>query len=65
MIKKLVGFRGNLVFDTSKPDRALYKVMNVERMKRIFNWLPSTPLEEGVKKTIVWYYKNQLGVRNG
>ena len=65
MIKKMVGFQGKLVLDTSKPDGAPYKVMNVERMKRIFDWLPSTPLEEGVKKTIDWYYKSQLGAGNG
>jgi len=65
MIKKIVGFQGKLVFDTSKPDGAPYKVMNVERMKRIFNWLPDTPLEEGIKKTVDWYYKNRLGTNNG
>lgn len=65
MIKEIVGYEGVLVFDTSKPDGAPYKVMSVERMKGIFNWLPSTPLEEGIKKTVDWYYKNRLGVSNG
>ena len=64
MIKKIVGFQGKLVFDTSMPDGAPYKVMNAERMKTIFDWLPSTQLEEGVKKTVDWYYKNVINKGN-
>ncbi|MCK4781673.1 NAD-dependent epimerase/dehydratase family protein [Candidatus Parcubacteria bacterium] len=58
MIKEIVGYKGKLVFDISKPDGAPYKVMNVERMEKIFNWLPPTKLENGIKKTVDWYYKN-------
>lgn len=58
VIKKIVGYRGKLVFDPSKPDGASYKVMNVERMKKIFNWIPPTKLEDGIRTTIDWYYKN-------
>ncbi len=58
MIKRIVGYKGKLIFDATKPDGAPYKVMNVERMKKIFKWVPSTKLEDGVKKTVQWYYKN-------
>jgi GDP-L-fucose synthase len=58
MIKEIVGYKGKLVFDTSRPDGAPYKVMNVEKMKEIFDWAPPTKLEEGIKKTVNWYYKN-------
>lgn len=60
MIKKIVGYNGTLIFDTSYPDGAPYKVMNVERMKKIFKWIPSTKLEDGIKKTVHWYYKNSI-----
>lgn len=59
-IKRIVGYKGKLVFDTSKPDGAPYKVMNVDKMKKIFNWTPPTKLEEGIKKTVDWYYENVL-----
>lgn len=58
MIKKEVGYKGNLVFDASMPDGAPYKVMNVERMKKIFGWVPPTQLEQGIKETIDWYHKH-------
>lgn len=58
MIKRAINYKGKLIFDTTKPDGAPYKVMNVERMKKIFHCVPQTKLEDGVKKTIRWYYKN-------
>jgi GDP-L-fucose synthase len=59
-IKAAVGYDGQLFFDISKPDGAPYKIMNVERMKSIFHWAPSTSLDEGIKKTVDWYYENIL-----
>ena len=56
-IKKIVGYKGNLVFDATKPDGALYKTMNVDKLKSIFNWLPQTSLDKGIRKTIDWYYE--------
>ena len=58
LIQKIVGFKGKLVFDASKPDGAPYKVMNVTLCKEIFNWLPTTNLEKGIKETYKWYLKN-------
>lgn len=58
LIKDVVGFEGELVFDTTKPDGAPYKVMNVDLCKSIFDWLPSTELETGVKETYKWYLEN-------
>jgi len=54
-IKKVVDYKGKLVFDTKKPDGAPYKVMNVEKLKKMYKWLPSTSLDSGIKKTIDWY----------
>lgn len=59
LIQKVVGYKGKLVFDTSKPDGAPYKVMDVSLCKKIFNWLPKTDLEEGIKATYGWYVKSQ------
>src|SRR5258708_17459004 len=49
-IAKVVGFRGGLVFDSSKPDGAPRKVLNTERLTNL-GWKPGTRLLEGVIKT--------------
>ena len=58
LMKEVVGYKGKIVLDKSKPDGAPYKTMNNERMKKIFNWVPPTSLREGIKKTVEWYIKN-------
>jgi len=57
LIKEIVGYEGGIVLDTSKPDGAVCKIMNVERMKRLLKWTPQTSLREGIKKTVEWYIK--------
>lgn len=57
LIKKIVKYEGKLVFDKTRPDGALYKVMNAERCKKVFKWLPQTRLEDGIRETVDWYYK--------
>src|SRR5581483_6966631 len=58
LLQKTVGYEGKLTFDTSKPDGAPYKVMNVSLCEKIFKWLPKTDLDSGVKETYQWYLKN-------
>ncbi len=57
LIKDIVGYEGELIFDTTKPDGAPYKVMNAEKCKQIFKWLPQTDLRDGIEKTYEWYRK--------
>jgi GDP-L-fucose synthase len=56
MIKGIVGFGGNIVWDTAKPDGAPRKLLDVSRMKSL-GWEPKTGLEEGIRKTYNWYLK--------
>lgn len=58
LIKDIIGYNGKLVFDTTKPDGAPYKVMNIDKCKRIFKWYPKTNLKEGIKETYKWYIQN-------
>lgn len=58
VIKDTAGYRGKIVLDTSKPDGAPYKTMDVTRMRQVFNWGPQTGLKEGVRKTVAWYEEN-------
>lgn len=55
LIKSLVGYNGEIVLDKSKPDGAPYKTMNNSKLKKIFNWIPPTSLETGIKRTVDWY----------
>ena len=48
MIKKIVGFEGELVFDKSKPDGTMRKLMDVSRINNL-GWKAETSLEEGIK----------------
>lgn len=57
LIKKIVGYKGKIVLDISKPDGVACKIMDNTKMKEIFNWVPQTSLEEGIKKTVEWYFK--------
>jgi GDP-L-fucose synthase len=55
LIKEIVRYEGEIVFDKSKPDGAPYKTMNNQRMIEVFQWKPTTNLREGIKKTVEWY----------
>ena len=48
LVAEVVGFKGSLAFDTSKPDGTMRKVMDVSRI-RGFGWKPVVSLAEGIK----------------
>lgn len=50
LVKKVVGFDGELRFDTSKPDGTPRKLMDSSRLRSL-GWKPSITLEQGVNKT--------------
>lgn len=54
LIKSIVGFRGELRYDLSKPDGTPRKLLDVSLIKSL-GWKPNTKLEEGIKKTYEWY----------
>ena len=53
-MKEVVGFKGELTFDTTKPDGTLRKLIDVSRLT-IMGWTYKFELEEGLKKTYSWY----------
>jgi len=55
-IKSVVGFKGELKFDTSKPDGPKRKLIDVTRLTNM-GWTYNVELEEGLKKTYDWYLK--------
>ena len=58
LIKKIVGFSGEIVYDSTKPDGTPRKLMDVSRLHNL-GWNHKTSLEEGIKKTYEWFI-NQL-----
>mgnify|MGYP001393919312 CR=1 FL=1 len=55
-IKEVIGFKGDLVFDTSKPDGAPRKLIDVSRLSKM-GWKYSTDLKKGLEETYNWYLK--------
>ena len=55
LIKEVVGYKGKIILDRSKPDGAPHKTMDNTKMRKIFNWVPPTSLKDGIKKTVEWY----------
>lgn len=50
-ICKVIGYNGNLFWDTSKPNGTMRKVLDVNKLLS-FGWRPSVSLEEGIKNVI-------------
>ncbi len=56
IMKQVVGYEGKLIFDTTKPDGTMRKLIDVTRLKRM-GWEYSMDLKDGLKKTYKWYLK--------
>lgn len=55
VIAKTSGKNINIEYDTSKPTIPFDLILNVDRAKQLFGWVPETSFEEGMKKTLAWY----------
>jgi GDP-L-fucose synthase len=55
IIAKLTGFKGDIIWDTTKPDGQPRRIVDTSRAEKEFGFKAKTPLEEGLKKTIDWY----------
>lgn len=49
-VARVLGFKGEIVFDTTKPDGTPRKLMDVSRLHAL-GWKHSTPLEQGIART--------------
>jgi GDP-L-fucose synthase len=54
LVKEVVGFEGQILWDSSKPDGTPQKLLDVSKIKSL-GWEPKTSLEEGIRKTYEWY----------
>jgi GDP-L-fucose synthase len=54
-MKQVVGFKGKLTFDITRPDGAPRKLIDVTRLENM-GWKYSVNLEDGLTKTYNWIY---------
>lgn len=57
-IARAVGYRGDILWDTSKPDGTPRKLLDVGLLKRL-GWQYSVELDEGIERTYQWFLQNQ------
>ena len=57
-IAHAVGYQGDILWDTSKPDGTPRKLLDVSLLKRL-GWQYSVELDEGIERTYQWFLQNQ------
>ena len=62
-VKKVSGYPGRLVFDTSKPDGTPRKLLDVGRLNSL-GWRYSIGLEQGLSSTYQWFLDHQDSIRS-
>jgi len=58
IVKGIVGFKGKIVWDKTKPDGTPRKLLNVTKLHDL-GWKHKVLLEKGIKDSYSWYLKNQ------
>lgn len=61
-LKAVIGFKGQIKYDSSKPDGTPRKLMDVSRLHKL-GWKHKTSLKEGIELTYKWFvenYKNEI-----
>lgn len=59
LIARLTGFKGEIIWDTDKPNGQPRRRLDVSRAERYFGFKAKTSLEEGLKRTIAWYMNHR------
>jgi GDP-L-fucose synthase len=63
MIAAEIGFTGRIEWDTSKPNGQPRRCLDVSRAKQLFGFQAKHSLQDGLKKTIEWFYANRESLR--
>jgi len=57
-ISKAVGFSGEMIWDSSKPDGTMRKVLDSSKIANL-GWKPLISLDQGIASTVEWYLQNK------
>jgi len=60
LIVKLTKFKGEIVWDASKPDGQPRRCLDTTRARKEFGFKAKVSFEAGLKKTIAWYAQNPV-----
>ncbi|MCD8045489.1 MAG: GDP-L-fucose synthase [Clostridiales bacterium] len=58
LVSSVIGYKGNLLFDTTKPDGTMRKLTDVNKLHEL-GWSHTVEIEAGVEKLYNWYLENQ------
>ena len=61
LIAKHVGYEGEIVWDTSKPNGQPRRKLDVSRARDYFGFEAAVPFDEGVRRTVEWWEANREG----
>lgn len=62
IIAEITGYKGRIVFDTSKPDGTQRKLMDVSRLSKM-GWSATIDIQNGIRETYRWFCEHQEDVR--
>ena len=57
-IRAIVGYEGEVIWDTDKPDGQPRRMLETSRAKEKFGFVASTNFDQGLEETIQWYKQN-------
>lgn len=60
LISEIVGYKGKVVWDKTKPDGAMRRKLDIGKGIKEFGFKPKTDLEKGIRKTANWYLSKKI-----
>jgi GDP-L-fucose synthase len=63
LVVALTGFEGEIRWDASKPDGQPRRALDPSRARALFGFVASTPLEDGLRRTVEWYERSRKQAR--
>lgn len=59
LIKHVVGYKGDIIYDKSMPDGTMRKLLDISKIRSL-GWTPKTDLETGLRRTYQWVLDNDI-----
>jgi GDP-L-fucose synthase len=59
LVCRIVGYRGEIVFDSTRPDGTPRKLLDVSKLAAL-SWQPAIALEDGIRQTYLWYQQHAV-----